>query len=207
MSWILLHPYSAAALAIALEAAAAFAAFGTGVEGMQALARYSGRAGLAWFALIFMVAPWHQLARSPTSKLAMRQRRHLGLAFGSHHLAHLAFLLTYLAASGKGLDPARAAGGMAGYAAIVVMMATSTDAAVARLGARSWRRLHRTCLWYVWIVFFVTYASRLLGKVPDAGGSVAEFVPCMAVVIVVAMFRAGVFVTRKRRAFAAFADI
>jgi hypothetical protein len=39
MRAILLNPYRVAAAAIAIEAVVAFAAFGTGIEGLQALAR------------------------------------------------------------------------------------------------------------------------------------------------------------------------
>lgn len=198
MRAILLHPYGAAATAIAIEAVAAFAAFGTGVEGLQALARYSGRAGLLWFALIFSISPWHQLARSETSKLALRQRRHLGLAFGSHHLAHLAFLVTYNAAAGNDLAFSRIAAGGLGYVALVVMMATSTDAAVARLGSKAWKRLHRTCLWYIWLIFFLTYAGRLAGRIPNPGGGTFEFLACITIVLGVAMLRAFAFATRRR---------
>jgi sulfoxide reductase heme-binding subunit YedZ len=203
---ILLHPYGAAATAIAIEAAVAFAAFGTGVDGLQALARYSGRAGLVWFALVFSISPWHQLARSQTSKLALRRRRHLGLAFGSHHLAHLAFLVTYNAAAGNELAFSRIAAGGLGYAALVVMMATSTDAAVARLGSKAWKRLHRTCLWYIWHIFFLTYAGRLAGTIPNPGGGTVEFLVCISIVLGIAGLRAAAFATRSRRRNTAVAE-
>jgi sulfoxide reductase heme-binding subunit YedZ len=207
MRTLLLNPYRVAAAALAIEALVAFASFGAGIEGMQALARYSGRAGMVWFALIFAIAPWHQLARSETTKLALRQRRHLGLAFGSHHLAHLAFLLTYNAAAGNEIALERAAVGIAGYVALVVMMATSTKSAIARLGAKNWKKLHRICLWYLWTVFFLTYASRLAGKVPNPGGGTFEYVVCVSLVLGIAVLRIAAFATRRRESSPVLAEV
>lgn len=183
MQALLRHPLRFVVACLAAEAAIAFAWFGTGVEGLQAVARYSGRLGLFWFGLAFLAGPWHRLAPSPLSRLALRNRRRVGLAFGVHHLVHLGWLLAYLSAAGQALDPARAAGGLVGYVVLVAMMATSTDAAVRRLGRSRWQRLHRSGMWYLWVAFLLTYVPRLQGKVPNAGGSAAEFVACLAVVV------------------------
>lgn len=176
-----------------MEAAAALLAFGPGVEGLQALARYSGRAGLPWFTLVFVIEPWNRLAPSELSRFALARRRHLGLAFGYHHFVHLALLLTYLEASGRHLDLSRAAGGMLGYAFLLAMMLTSTDGAVARLGRANWKRLHRTGLWLLWVIFFVTYVTRLQGKVPGAGGGTIEFVLCTTLLLWIAALRVTTF--------------
>ena len=42
------------------------------------------------------------------------------------------------------------------------MAATSSDAAVRMLGTRRWRNLHRFGLYYLWIVFTVTYLRTSL---------------------------------------------
>jgi len=186
---ILEHPFVAATLSLAACAVFALLLHGSGLDGLQALARYTGRAGLLWFAFVFSIAPWHRLAPSDRSRAALRARRRLGLAFGSHHFVHLAALLAYLAASGRELDTGRAAGGVAGYVVIALMMVTSSDAAVRRLGASNWRRLHRGGLWYLWIAFALTYAPRLFGQAPDAGGGMAEFVPCALLLVAIAGLR------------------
>ncbi len=198
MQALLRHPFVFVAASLALEAAVAFAWFGSGTPGLQAVSRYSGRLGLFWFALPFAAAPWHRLAPSRLSRLALQGRRRLGLAFGAHHLVHLGWLLAYLSAAGKALDPARAAGGLLGYGILVAMMATSTDGAVRRLGPRRWQRLHRAGLWYLWVAFLLTYVPRLQGRVPDAGGGTAEFVACFALIWVLAGLRLLAFVHRLR---------
>ena len=180
MRAVLEHPFRAATLSLLACALAALLLHGDGVEGLQALARYTGRAGFLWFALVFSISPWARLAPGDLARAALRARRGLGLAFGYHHFVHLAALLVYLRASGHELNAGRAAGGMVGYAVLALMMATSSDAAVRRLGPANWRRLHRAGLWYLWIVFLLTYLPRLLGKVPDAGGGPVEFTLAVA---------------------------
>lgn len=194
MTALLQHPFRFVAVFLVAEAALAFAAFGAGAEGLQAVARYSGRLGLFWFGLAFAASAWHRLAPSPLTRLALSRRRQLGLAFGVHHLVHLGWLLAYLSAAGKALDPARAAGGLVGYVLLVAMMATSTDAAVRWLGRRRWQRVHRLGLWYLWIAFALTYVPRLQGKVPDAGGGTAEFVACLLVIAALGSLRLAAFV-------------
>lgn len=189
MRAILEHPFVAATLSLAACAVFALLLHGSEVEGLQALARYTGRAGFLWFAFVFSIAPWHRLAPGDRSRAALRSRRRLGLAFGYHHFVHLAALLAYLAASGRELDAGRAAGGVAGYVVLALMMATSSDAAVRRLGPVNWRRLHRGGLWYLWLVFLLTYLPRLMGKVPDAGGGPAWFVPSVVLLLAIAGLR------------------
>lgn len=186
---LLLHPFRWASISLALEAAAALVLHGTGIDGLQALARYSGRMGLVWFALVFCVTPWHRLAPSDTTRLALRRRRRLGLAFGYHHFVHLGLLLTYLAASRVQFEPARAAGGMIGYLFLALLMLTSSDAAVARLGPRNWSRLHRTGIWYLWIAFLMTYVGRFRGEVDNPGGGPAEWAVSIGLVVAMAALR------------------
>lgn len=196
---LLRHPFRFATLALLLEAAAALAGFGWNPDGLQAVTRYSGRVGLLWFALVFSISPLHQWRPREWTRLALRRRRQLGLAFGYHHLVHLALVLGYLQATGRPLDPSRAAGGVLGYVIVVAMMLTSSDAAVARLGTPNWRRLHRTGLWYLWVAFLLTYVPRLQGKVENAGGGTAEFVACFSLVLALALLRGAAFLSRRRR--------
>ncbi|MFN2378237.1 MAG: hypothetical protein ABR538_17035 [Candidatus Binatia bacterium] len=186
---LLRHPFRFATLALLLEAAVAVGGFGWNLDGLQAVTRYSGRVGLLWFALVFSISPLHRLRPREWTRLALRRRRQLGLAFGYHHLVHLALVLSYLQASGRDLDPSRAAGGVLGYVLVVAMMLTSSDAAVATFGAHNWRRLHRAGLWYLWVAFLLTYLPRLQGKVENAGGGMAEFTACISLVLAIALLR------------------
>jgi DMSO/TMAO reductase YedYZ heme-binding membrane subunit len=116
-----------------------------------------------------------------------------------HHTVHLALLLTYLHESGHPLVASRAAGGMVGYVLLYAMMAASSDSARRRLGSTGWRAFHHAALWYLWIVFVLTYLPRVLGKLPNAGGGQAEFAACLSLLIVLAALRAGAFAKTKIR--------
>ena len=194
------HPYLIAAASLAFCAIAASVAFGTGIEGLQAVTRYTGRAGLFLFGFVFALAPWRRLWPSPFVNAAFRERRHFGLAFGAHHTVHLALLASYLARSGAPVHLSRIAAGALAYLALFVMMATSTDSAVRRIGAARWRTLHRTCLWYLWLVFVLTYVPRILGTAQNAGGGMAEFIFCLIVLFALATLRLAAFSTKKIRA-------
>lgn len=190
MPTLLQRPFLTATASLAACALFAFLGFDSGVDRLQAFARYTGRAGLLWFALVFAVAPMHGLAPGPLTRIAMRRRRRLGLAFAYHHGVHLAALLTYLRASGHELDPGRAAGGMAGYVAIALMAVTSNDAAVRRLGARTWKMLHRGGLWYLWLVFGLTYGPRL-GRAETTAADAAIFTAALILLAALALLRVG----------------
>jgi len=183
------HPYRSATLLLLACAAGAAIGFGTGVEGLQALTRYTGRAGFALFAFVFVLSPWSRLWPGELVRGAIRRRRHLGLAFAYVHSVHLIVLLTYVRASGAELVPSRLAGGIAGYTAMAVMAATSNAAAVRKLGPRLWRRLHTICLYYLWFVFFLTYLPRLLGKSPNAGAGPVEIAVSFWLVVAIAALR------------------
>ncbi len=43
------------------------------------------------------------------------------------------------------------------------MAATSSDAAVRRLGRARWKALHRTGIWVLWVIFLVSYGPRAFG--------------------------------------------
>src|SRR5690349_6986752 len=117
------HPYRFAALSLAACAVAALAAYGSGIEGLQAVTRFTGRAGLAWFAVVFVMAASHRFSGNDDTWRALAITR----GFAVHHTVHLALLLTYVHASGHELHLSRAAGGMLGYVLLYAMVATSTE--------------------------------------------------------------------------------
>src|SRR5205085_5777919 len=119
------------------------------------------------------------------------------LGFGVHHTVHLALLLSYLRAAGHPLDLSRAAGGMLGYVALFAMMATASGAARERLGSARWCAFHQAALWYLWIVFVLTYVPRVLGKLPNAGGGPFEFYSCLSLLVMLAVMRIGAFAKAK----------
>ncbi len=189
------HPYRYATVSLLACALAAWAGYGAGMEGLHAVTRYTGRAGLWWFAVIFVLAARHRFVDAVQARDGLR----ILLGFGVHHTVHLALLLAYLRASGHPLNVSRAAGGMFGYVLLFAMMASASESARKRLGAVRWRTLHQASLWYLWIVFVLTYLPRLLGKLPDVGGGPVEFAAGMSLLVALAVYRSGAFVKGKIR--------
>jgi len=132
---------------------------GTGVEGWSAATRWTARWSVVPFALTFAAGGLLPRVRGRLRDL-LRNRRGLGLAFALAHGVHALCIATYFTVSGEPVPTIALVGGGFGYALILAMALTSTDAAQRALG-RGWKRLHRFCLWYVFLIFARSYGGRL----------------------------------------------
>ncbi len=148
-----------AALALA-AIATGFALGSTHEEQWLLAARYTARLSFPLFLVVFLSTAWNQLAPSAASRWVAKRRRSFGLAFATAHTIHLGALATYLSMIGEHPAPQRLAVGGAAYLGMFLMVATSTDGAVRRLG-RQWRTLHRVGLYLLWFVFAFTYSNRV----------------------------------------------
>ena len=181
------------AIAAALACAAIAIGFALGADRTEAwllAARYTARLSFPIFLLVFLSTPWNQLAPSAASRFVAKRRRSFGLAFATAHTIHLGALATYLYIVGEHPEFQRLAVGGAAYLGMFLMAATSSDAAVRRLG-RHWRTLHRTGLYLLWFVFAFTYSTR----VSKRG---AEYLPQL--VLVFAALGVRIAAWRRRRA-------
>jgi DMSO/TMAO reductase YedYZ heme-binding membrane subunit len=93
----------------------------------------------------------------------LANRRYVGGALAASHTVHLLAIAVVAR-----LDPTftRSAGTLIGgglaYALLYAMAATSSDSAVARLGRRRWKALHTTGMYYLWLLFVLSYLPRAL---------------------------------------------
>lgn len=148
-----------------LAMAAAFLTFHPDAEGLRLVIRATARTSLVLFALAFSAAALVQLAPSPATRWARRNRRYLGVSFAVSHLVHLAALIV-LARTDAELfwaltTPANIVLAGAAYLFIAAMAVTSFDRTAAWLGARRWRLLHLVGGWYVWVSFAVAVGKRV----------------------------------------------
>jgi methionine sulfoxide reductase heme-binding subunit len=181
----------AGALAGALGAADVGLAWGeSGPEGLRLAARYTARFAFLLFLPVYAASAWHRLAPSAASRFVLARRRALGLAFASAHTVHLAALTGALRAAGETPDPATLVGGGGAYLLTFAMAATSSDAAVRRLG-RHWRKLHRVGVHWLWFVFAFSYAGRV------AAGD-AFFAPFLVLALGALALRLVAWRTRRR---------
>jgi DMSO/TMAO reductase YedYZ heme-binding membrane subunit len=152
----------AAALVAGTAVAVGLSLGGDPKEAWQLAARYTARVGFLFFFMpVFAASAWHRLAPSPLSRWVMVRRRALGLAFATSHTIHLIALTTFNVIAGSVPDAVTLGVGGGAYVAMFAMAATSSDAAVRRLGAQRWQRLHRVGIYWLWFVFTFSYAGRV----------------------------------------------
>jgi methionine sulfoxide reductase heme-binding subunit len=152
------------ALGIALASAAIFVGFqvgGTPVEQWQLAARWTARVGFPVFLVTYSASSLAKLWPSPTTRALWQNRRWWGLGFAASHTIHLYALVTYLRMSSETRTLASLIPGGLAYVFIFAMALTSNDAAMRALG-KNWKRLHTVGIHYIWMIFTLAYAGRLL---------------------------------------------
>jgi DMSO/TMAO reductase YedYZ heme-binding membrane subunit len=153
-----------ATLAVGAIVGAVLAWAGTGEAGLRMAIRATARTSIAFFVLAFTASAVLRRWPGPAGRWLIGNRRALGLAFAASQLVHLVLILALVGWTIDGLVAEAGAAALVlggiGYVFVIVMAATSSDAAVRLLGARAWRRLHVTGLWYLWIVFFASFVPR-----------------------------------------------
>ncbi|MBK8290619.1 MAG: hypothetical protein IPK96_06355 [Flammeovirgaceae bacterium] len=148
--------------------------YGATLETLQAVTRFSGRASLAIFSLIFLFQK-HQYIKL-TSILSDKYYSIFAIAHGIHLIQLLAFV--YL--SGNELIPIRLAGGFLAYVLIFAMPYVQYQFDLNKISLKAFSRLNLIYLHYVWFIFFMSYLPRVRGQLPDVGGSYSEFVVLLA---------------------------
>ena len=147
------------AVALVAMSALVLLAAGTGEDGVRMLIRATARSSAALFLIAFLARPARQLWRSDATAFALRNRRYFGVSMAVSHLIHglaIIWLLTVFPSAYQ-VNATTLVGGGLGFVAIALMAATSSDAAVAKLGRARWQALHRTGAWYVWFIFAFTF--------------------------------------------------
>ncbi|TNE60970.1 MAG: hypothetical protein EP335_18220 [Alphaproteobacteria bacterium] len=115
-----------------------------------------------WFA--FIASATARLAPSPGTRFLIRNRRYIGLSFALIHFTHLVLVLSNLAFTGASRPLITLLGGALAYLFIGLMALTSNTASVRRLGAKRWKQLHKTGMYYVWFIFLFTSLKDPLGR-------------------------------------------
>ena len=171
------------ALLLTLLAEGAIAAlgvfeYGSSIEALQATTRFSGRLSLFIFSFIFLLYP-----QSRTSLPSYFSGKYF-LVFAFAHGIHLLELLSYVYLAGIELVPYRVAGGFLAYSMIFAMPWFQGLSIGGKISPMRFQTLGYVYLFYVWLIFFMTYVSRVNGSFPNAGGSHLEHVILMGWVCV-----------------------
>jgi len=154
--------------------ALAFINHGATIETLQAVTRYSGRLSLFIFSLIFL------FQRDERINVRQLLSEKYFLIFAIAHGIHLVELLSYIYFSGNSFNPVRASGGALAYAFIFLMPWVENQWEKNKISLGTFGRIELFYLFYVWLIFFLTYLPRVQGKLPNAGGTYKEHVILLA---------------------------
>lgn len=148
--------------------------YGATLESLQAVTRFSGRASLLIFSLIFLFQNHKHL----NVKNILSEKYFL--IFAIAHGIHLLELLSFVYLSGTPLIPIRLAGGFLAYVLIFMMPYAQSMFERNKLSLKTFSSLTLIYLYYVWFIFFMSYLPRVRGTLPNVGGSYSEFVVLLA---------------------------
>lgn len=152
-----------AALASSLTVAAALGLNGVAGLGWHAAVRETAILAFGLWWLSFVAGPLVRLAPGRLTRTIRARRRELGLAFATVLAAHGLAILTLFRCESQTLEPGlELAVGALGFVFAFAMAATSTDAAVRRLGRSRWRALHLSGQALLAVIFLSTYAGRFV---------------------------------------------
>lgn len=135
---------------------------GAGEAGLRATVRTSAQTSFVLFTSAFSASSLYATWRTPLTRWMLRNRRYLGVSFAVSHFIHLIAIVALAVRLGDQfkLSPSTLVGGGLAYLFILAMTATSFDRTAAWIGPRAWRRLHTIGSYYIWLIFFISYAPR-----------------------------------------------
>jgi len=166
--------------------------YGTTLESLQAVTRFSGRASLAIFSFIFLFHN-HRLLNV---KSILSEKYFL--IFAIAHGIHLIELLSFVYLSGNALIPIRLAGGFLAYLLIFAMPWIQVQVEKTKISLKFFSTLSLIYLYYVWFIFFMSYLPRVRGTLTNVGGSYSEFVVLLAWVSLMMGLKVSSLLAKKR---------
>ncbi len=139
--------------------AALLVGFGTELQGIHLVLRWTARTTALLFFAAFAASSLRRVWPTPTSRWLLANRRYLGVSAGVSHTVHLGAVFALLSFPGQGREPATLIPAALAYVFLYLMVATSFDRSAAWLGRRRWKQLHRIGGYYVWGVLVFTFAT------------------------------------------------
>jgi len=170
------------AIGVLLEAAIiiyAVALNGFSLEALHVTTRFSGRLSLLAFSLILLLYDKRGVIRLDVAFLL----------FAILHGIHLVELLSYVRLSGTEVIPIRVAGGFVAYAMIFAMPVMVARHHEGKLSTKNFNRIEAVYFIYVWLIFFLTYLPRVMGTLPNVGGTFTEHVILFSWIILLGVIK------------------
>jgi methionine sulfoxide reductase heme-binding subunit len=184
------------AIVALLITATAYALAPDPVQSLQFAVRASARTSFILFLTVFIASSLLKLLPSPLTKALVRERRYIGLSFAFSHLLHAVALILYVRTAPEafwvGRMPATNIPGYIGYLMILLLTVTSFKGPARLIGPVSWKRLHRTGVWIIAIIFAASYFTRIHQH--------ADYVVPFVIMVAAMLLRVATRFTNLRRA-------
>jgi hypothetical protein len=144
------------------------------LEALHVTTRFSGRLSLLAFSLILLLYDRRGVIRLDFAFLL----------FAVLHGIHLIELISYVRLSGVELIPIRVLGGFVAYAMIFAMPVIESRHQKGKMSTKTFHALEAVFFSYVWLIFFLTYLPRVMGTLPNVGGTFTEHVILFSWIII-----------------------
>lgn len=133
-------------------------------DNIRQMIRMTATISMALFSLTFSASSLHHFFNDGRWQPVMQARRRLGLSFALSHTVHLIaiIVLVEVAFGGDFSKLGDIFGGSVIYLFIFAMTATSNNASIKLLGAKNWKRLHKTGSYLIWVGLFSSYLDNAL---------------------------------------------
>ncbi|AZZ36902.1 hypothetical protein CIK05_08900 [Bdellovibrio sp. qaytius] len=129
--------------------------------------RVTARISLILFSIAFITSSLRFTLKNKFS-FWMKNRRTVGLSFAFSHLIHGILFATLYTVDPELFyqvaKPTTIIFGGLGYVFILAMAMTSNNFSIQKLGIKRWRTLHTIGMYYLWFIFFASYAPRVAGN-------------------------------------------
>lgn len=125
----------------------------------QLSARFSGRVSLLLFCMLFVYATLHPSLERKSEPLSVKFI--LARNFAISHLIHWVFLAIAMNLNDRPLVPVKLIGGALAYLMIVMLPFILK---IKRINNTFLKWALHVYLFYVWLIFFITYLSRVAGS-------------------------------------------
>lgn len=118
------------------------------VEGLRSAIRATARTSFTLFLLAFLASSLAFIVPGKATRLLLRERRFIGLAFAFSHMLHGILIVIYWKLYPETFGPGRTVAanvfGSVGYVFIFLLVLTSFPVVAQRLGTRTWQLVHST---------------------------------------------------------------
>jgi VanZ family protein len=170
-----------------------FEANGNITHFFQASARLSGRVSLLYFSFLFIYTTLNP-SIEPNSE-PLQAKYILARNFAILHVIHWFLLATAVSMSGFELVPTRLMGGALAYLMIVLLPFILNGKLFPNLSLRLALNVY---LPYVWLIFFVTYLTRVLGKAAPITGIMPAYYVLISITVGLMIWRVGILLKNRK---------